>query len=72
MPAPITWAHALTRGLANYRKTRAVSWASSGREEPGVGPLPERRPVEITRIVVSTQHNEEASVQTIRDFVLGR
>src|SRR5262245_44004819 len=26
MPAPITWAHALTRGLAGHRKSGTVSW----------------------------------------------
>jgi S-adenosylmethionine synthetase len=70
MPAPITWAHALTRGLAHYRKTRAVSWLRPDAKSQVSVRYQNGRPVEITRIVVSTQHNEQATVKTIRDFVL--
>jgi S-adenosylmethionine synthetase len=71
MPAPITWAHALTRGLARYRKSRLVSWLRPDAKSQVSVRYVNGRPTEITRIVVSAQHNDSVNAQQIRDFVIG-
>jgi S-adenosylmethionine synthetase len=72
MPAPITWAHAITRRLAELRRSGAAGWEwlrpdsksqVSTRYVAG-------RPVEVTGVVVSTQHSPEISSAEIREIVL--
>ena len=70
MPAPITWAHALTRGLAALRKSGAVSWLRPDAKSQVSVRYLNGRPVEITRIVVSTQHAPQASPEQIRALVI--
>ncbi|MGH7460663.1 MAG: methionine adenosyltransferase, partial [Longimicrobiales bacterium] len=70
MPAPITWAHALTRGLARHRKAATVSWLRPDAKSQVSVRYLDGRPVEVTRIVVSTQHNPEVTPGQIRDFVI--
>src|SRR5262245_27693935 len=70
MPAPITWAHALTRGLAACRKARVVNWLRPDAKSQVSVRYANGRPVEITRIVVSTQHNSQATAPGIREFVV--
>jgi S-adenosylmethionine synthetase len=72
MPAPITWAHALTRGLAALRKSGAVSWLRPDAKSQVSVRYLNGRPVEITRIVVSTQHAPEASAAQIRALVIDK
>jgi S-adenosylmethionine synthetase len=70
MPAPITWAHALTRGLARYRKSGLVPWLRPDAKSQVSVRYHAGRPVDITRIVVSTQHSADATPATIRSLVL--
>jgi S-adenosylmethionine synthetase len=70
MPAPITWAHALTRGLAERRKSGAVRWLRPDAKSQVSVRYVNGRPVEITRIVVSAQHNEEVTVAQVREYVI--
>ena len=70
MPAPITWAHALTRTLARYRKNGTVAWLRPDAKSQVSVRYVDGRPVEITRIVVSTQHDASASASTIRELVI--
>jgi S-adenosylmethionine synthetase len=70
MPAPITWAHALTRTLAQYRKSGLVTWLRPDSKSQVSVRYVDGRPVEITRIVVSTQHAASASAETIRELVV--
>ena len=70
MPAPITWAHSLTRTLAEYRKSNKVDWLRPDSKSQVSVRYIDGRPVEITRIVVSTQHNPEASLATIRELIV--
>jgi S-adenosylmethionine synthetase len=70
MPAPITWAHALTWGLARARKSGAVSWLRPDAKSQVSVRYHAGRPVEITRIVVSTQHAPAATPAMIRSFVI--
>lgn len=68
MPAPITWAHALTHELARLRKSGLVEWLRPDAKSQVSVRYADGRPVEITRIVVSTQH-APVSQETIRDLV---
>ena len=70
MPAPITWAHALTRGLAEARKVRGVRWLRPDAKSQVSVRYVDGKPVEITRIVVSTQHAPDTSQAEIRAFVV--
>ena len=69
MPAPIHYAHAMLRSLAEARHSGA---------EPGLGPdaksqvtlqYVDGKPVRATTIVVSTQHGEELSQDDVRAIV---
>lgn len=70
MPAPITWAHALTRQLAEYRKNGTATWLRPDAKSQVSVRYLDGRPVEITRIVVSTQHSPDASLASIREFII--
>jgi len=70
MPAPITWAHALTRELAQARKAGVVNWLRPDAKSQVSVRYVDGTPAEITRIVVSTQHAPEVSRDEIRAFVL--
>jgi len=69
MPAPIYYAHAMLRSLAEARHSGA---------EPGLGPdaksqvtlrYVDGKPVGATAIVVSTQHADRLSVEEVREIV---
>ena len=70
MPAPITWAHALTQRLAQFRKANKVDWLRPDAKSQVSVRYLNGRPTEITRIVVSTQHAPSASLATIRQFII--
>jgi len=70
MPAPITWAHALTHRLAELRRAGAADWLRPDAKSQVSVRYCEDEPVEITRLVVSTQHAPSASLSVVRDFVL--
>ncbi len=70
MPAPITWAHALTRGLARMRKAGAVDWLRPDAKSQVSVRYLDGVPAEITRIIVSTQHAPDVSRETIAEFLL--
>jgi S-adenosylmethionine synthetase len=70
MPAPITWAHALTRTLAQYRKNGRAPWLRPDSKSQVSVRYIDGKPVEITRIVVSTQHTADVPLAGIREFVI--
>jgi S-adenosylmethionine synthetase len=70
MPAPITWAHALTRRLAEYRKNGTAPWLRPDAKSQVSVRYLDGKPIEITRIVVSTQHSSAVSLTGIREFVI--
>jgi S-adenosylmethionine synthetase len=70
MPAPITWAHALTRTLARYRKNGTADWLRPDAKSQVSVRYLDGRPVEVTRIVLSTQHDPDATPETIRELVI--
>ncbi len=72
MPLPIRLAHALTRQLAQDRKSGEVDWLLPDgkaqvtvRHEDGV-------PMEVTSVLVSTQHRDGIKQQVIEDYVRNR
>src|SRR5690606_13025210 len=70
MPAPIVWAHALTRGLAQARRDGVVDWLRPDAKSQVSVKYEDSVPREITRIVVSTQHAPRVSQETIREFII--
>jgi S-adenosylmethionine synthetase len=74
MPAPISYAHALTRGLARLRESGELPWlrpdgkAQVSVEYDGTA----GRPLRIPAVVVSTQHSEEVTQEQIRSDLLER
>ena len=70
MPAPITYAHAIVRELARERKAHAVSWLRPDAKSQLTIRYREDRPVEVARVVVSTQHDPSVTQSQIRNLVL--
>jgi len=72
MPAPITFAHALTRGLARLRESHELAYLRpDGKAQVSVDYDPETRlPRRIEAVVVSTQHDEAVTQAEIRADLL--
>ena len=70
MPAPIVFAHRLTQALARVRRSGAVSWLRpDGKSQVSVA-YDGERPVEITAVVLSAQHDDGVSQEEIREVLL--
>src|SRR5690606_9908094 len=72
MPAPIVWAHALTRGLAEARRAGVVDWLRPDAKSQVSVEYVDGVPRQITRIVVSTQHAPHVAQPAIREFAIGQ
>lgn len=70
MPAPIIWAHALTRRLAELRKKGEVEWLRPDAKSQVSVRYVDGEPMEITGIVLSTQHSPSVGPGEIREFVV--
>ncbi len=68
MPAPIQYAHALTRQLAKVRKGGEAWLRPDGKSQVSVE-YRDGRPARIDTVVISTQHAEEASNKQIHEAV---
>jgi len=69
MPLPIWLAHRLSRALASSRKTSAIPWLRPDAKTQVSVRYEEDKPVEVTDVVVSTQHAPGTSQEEIRAFV---
>ena len=69
MPAPIMYAHQLGRQLTNLRKAGKAKWLRPDAKSQVSVRYIDDKPVEITSVVISTQHAAEASNKTIREFI---
>ncbi len=69
MPAPIHFAHALTKKLADIRKKKH-SWLRPDGKSQVTVEYENDKPVRIDAVVVSTQHAEEASNKKIKDVIM--
>ncbi|HET7585554.1 MAG TPA: methionine adenosyltransferase [Gemmatimonadaceae bacterium] len=70
MPAPITYAHAIVHELARRRKSGEVPWLRPDAKSQVTVRYRDCQPVEVTRLVVSTQHTEDVKQRQIRDYVI--
>jgi S-adenosylmethionine synthetase len=67
MPMPIQLAHQLARQLAEVRKAEVVPYLGPDGKTQVTIRYENERPVEIAKVLVSTQHREEAGEQMIRN-----
>ncbi len=70
MPAPITWAHAITKRLAALRRSGEIAWLRPDSKSQVSVRYRDGRPAEVTGIVVSTQHTPKADTATIRAAIV--
>ncbi len=71
MPAPIGYAHNLTRALSELRKNGTLPWLRpDGKSQVSVQYDEEGKPERIDTVVVSTQHAEDVDIQTLREAVI--
>ncbi len=69
LPVPVVLAHRLTRGLARLRRSGEVSWLRpDGKAQVSVA-YDGERPVEITAVVVSAQHDPDVDQTTIGEVL---
>ena len=69
MPAPISYAHVLTRRLADVRRKSADWMRPDGKSQVTVE-YRDNQPVRIDAVVVSTQHSEEVQNKKIHEVVM--
>src|SRR5438309_937363 len=70
MPAPIMYAHHLGRNLTKIRKTGKVKWLRPDAKSQVSVRYVNDQPVEITNVVISTQHSADVEHETIKDFCI--
>ena len=70
MPAPIMYAHQLGRVLTKIRKSGKVKWLRPDAKSQVSVRYVNDQPIEITNVVISTQHSAEVEHQTIKDFCI--
>jgi S-adenosylmethionine synthetase len=70
MPAPIMFAHQLGRELTRIRKTGKVQWLRPDAKSQVSVRYVNDQPVEITNVVISTQHAHDAKHETIKEFCI--
>jgi len=72
LPLPVVLAHRLTRGLAELRRSGGVDWLRpDGKSQVSVS-YDGDRPVEVSAVVVSAQHDENVTQETIRSVLMER
>jgi len=70
MPAPITYAHLLVKRQAEVRKNGTLSWLRPDAKSQVTFQYQDNVPVGIDAVVLSTQHNPEISLETLREAVM--
>src|SRR6266480_1151952 len=70
MPAPIMYAHQLGRELTRIRKTGKVKWLRPDAKSQVSVRYENDQPVEITNVVISTQHAHDAKHEAIKEFCI--
>jgi len=69
MPAPIVFAHRLVRRQAELRRSKVVPWLRPDAKSQVTFRYEDGRPVEVTAIVLSTQHAVDVDQKTVHDVV---
>src|SRR5213082_172201 len=70
MPAPIMYAHQLGRTLTKTRKNGRVKWLRPDAKSQVSVRYVNDQPIEITNIVISTQHSADVEHDTIREYCI--
>jgi len=71
MPMPISLAHKLTRRLSYVRKRTTDSFLRpDGKSQVTVEYDKEGKPQRVDAVVISTQHSEEVSYDTLKEFIM--
>src|SRR5213595_1423840 len=70
MPAPIMYAHQLGRELTRIRKAGKVKWLRPDAKTQVSVRYENDQPVEITNVVISTQHTHDVKHDTIKEFCI--
>jgi len=70
MPAPIMYAHLLGRKLTRIRKAGTVGWLRPDAKSQVSVRYVDDKPVEITNVVISTQHSADVQHSTIKEFCI--
>ena len=70
MPAPIMFAHRLGREVTRIRKAGIVNWLRPDAKSQVSVRYEDGKPVEITNVVISTQHAECVKHSELRDFLI--
>ena len=70
MPLPIAMAHRLMENLTKLRKTRQLDFLRPDSKSQVTVRYADSRPVEVTAVVISTQHSPEVKYEKIRESVI--
>ena len=70
MPAPVMYAHQLLRAMAEQRKALGVAWLRPDVKSQVALEYAGNEMVGIKNVVISTQHTEAVSSDTIREFCI--
>ncbi len=70
MPAPVMFAHRLGRTLAKIRKTGKIPWLRPDAKSQVSVLYRDGIPVELTNVVISTQHTEDVRHSTVEKFCI--
>lgn len=70
MPAPITYAHQLVKRQAHVRKAGMLSWLRPDAKSQVTFRYENDKPVAIDAVVLSTQHDPDVSIDTLREAVM--
>jgi S-adenosylmethionine synthetase len=70
MPLPIAMAHRLMENLTKLRKTKSLDFLRPDAKSQVTVRYIDGRPVEVTAVVISTQHTPEAKYETIREAMI--
>ena len=71
MPAPISYAHKLSRRLAEVRKSGELTWLRpDGKSQVTIEYGPDGKVLRIPAIVVSTQHSADIDIKELREGIM--
>jgi S-adenosylmethionine synthetase len=70
MPAPIMYAHKLGSALTKIRKSGKAKWLRPDAKSQVSVRYENGKPVGITNVVISTQHSEDVTHKTIKEFCI--